>query len=295
MFKKYPKIHRLGKEETEGILDGLVTVTEKVDGASTSCWLEDGVLKLASRNQEITEGFNGFIEYAKNHEGINKYLSEYPNHRLYGEWLIKHSISYKETAYKQFYLFDILVDDKFVDQVDVALVAKYYNINYPQVFGTFQNPTEEKLMEFVGKTNLGDKGEGIVLKNIDFTNKFGDMCYAKIVTQEFKEANALIFGGNNKHSETYWEFFVVNKYCTLARVQKIMNKIQPEIDQRLDLKHIPRVINTCYHDLITEEAWEISQKVVSLDFKKLKNLACKKFTQIYKDILNDNTDRVTYA
>jgi len=31
MFKKYPKIHRLGKEETEGILEGTCYIQEKID------------------------------------------------------------------------------------------------------------------------------------------------------------------------------------------------------------------------------------------------------------------------
>lgn len=35
-FKPYFKIHRLGKEETEGILIGECHVEEKIDGANTS-------------------------------------------------------------------------------------------------------------------------------------------------------------------------------------------------------------------------------------------------------------------
>jgi hypothetical protein len=193
------------------------------------------------------------------------------------------------------YLFDIMeLDGTFWEQEKAEKIAKEFGLEYPQNFGTFINPTEEELTEFAGKTNLGDKGEGVVIKNLDFVNQFGDMCYAKIVTQEFKEINALVFGGNNKHSETYWEIYVVNKYCTLARVQKIMNKIQPEINEKLNYQHIPRISNTCYHDLIAEESWEIQSKVVSLNFRTLRGLAMKKFTQIYKDILENNLDRVTY-
>lgn len=49
-FKTYPKIHRLGKEETDGMLDALekddiIVVQEKIDGANTSIWLDkDGVV-----------------------------------------------------------------------------------------------------------------------------------------------------------------------------------------------------------------------------------------------------------
>ena len=62
---------------------------------------------------------------------------------------------------------------------------------------------------------------------------------------------------------------------------------QPEIDERLDMKHTPRVANTAYHDLLTEEIWEIAGKVQALDFKKLRSVCTKKAIQIYNDILNN--------
>lgn len=298
MFIAYPKIHRLGKDETVGILNGICTIQEKIDGANVSIWTENGQIKCGSRTRELVgDNFNGFVEYVNNHRGIKELFNKYPSVRLYGEWLVKHTIQYNNLAYKQIYLFDIQHVNgtgNFWLQTEVEATAKAFGLNYPQIFGVFNNPTEEQLKEFVGKTNLGEKGEGIVIKNIDFMNQFGDPCYAKIVTQDFKENNALTFGGNNKHSDTYWEMYVVNKYCTLARVQKIINKLQPEINEKLDFKHIPRICQTAYHDLITEEIWEIQEKVVALDFKKLKILASKKLAQIYKDILTNNTDRVTY-
>lgn len=285
MFVAYPKIHRLGVEENEGILDKEVFVQEKVDGANTSIWFEDGELKMGSRTRELTDGFNGFCEYVRNHEGIRKFFERYPNNRMYGEWLVRHTIAYNETAYRQFYLFDVQTPSgEYWTTREVELVAYEYGIRYPVIFVSGKL-TEEEIREHVGKTALGEKGEGVVIKRAGFVNKFGEHAYAKIVTQEFKEDNALVFGGNNKHSETYWEMFVVNKYCTLPRVQKVMNKLQPIIEERLDYKHTPRIAGTCYHDMITEEAWEIANKVPMLNYRELKKLAHKKFIQIYHDLL----------
>lgn len=293
-FKTYPKIHRLGKEETDGLLDGdeeslFVVVQEKIDGANTSIWLdEDGVVQCGSRTRQlpVTESFNGFVEWARNQENVISYLTENPNNILYGEWLIRHTISYNETSYKKWYLFDIYdtVHKQFIPSIDVALIAEKYGFNIPAVFAK-GFLTEEQIREHVGKSVIGEQGEGVVIKRYGFVNKFGDHCYAKIVTQKFQENNAITFGGNNKHSDTYQEMYFVNKYCTLARVEKIMNKIQPEIDRRLDLEHIPRISNTCYHDMITEEAWEIASTGKKVDFSQLKRLATKKFIQIYKDII----------
>lgn len=297
-FKAYPKIHRLGTEETEGILVGTCTIQEKVDGANVSIWKnEDGSLGMGSRTQDITGGsFNGFCEYVRAHEGINRLLDEFPHFRLYGEWLVRHSIAYNELSYKKFYLFDIYheitdvdgeVVGQFMAQDDVFPFTMNYDIDTPQVFATIEHPTIEQIMPYVGQSCLGPKGEGVVIKNPEFINKFGELRYAKIVTESFKEENALLFGGNNKHSESYFEVYCMNKYMTTARVQKVMNKIEPtlQIESKLGMIHTARIINTAYHDLITEEIWEIQKKCPTLNFKKLQVLCTRKAAKIYHELL----------
>lgn len=294
-FKKYPKIHRLGKEEVEGILDGVCHIEEKLDGANASIWIDKrGELTCGSRNRELSEGFNGFVDYVQSNTNIKKLLSDHPNYRLYGEWLVRHTISYDETAYSKFYLFDITEvkdgeeQEEFLTRDQVRALGQKYDIPMPCYHGELHRPTLDKLMEFVGKTELGSKGEGIVIKNHSFRDKFGNHNYAKIVTEEFKEDNAVTFGGNNKHSDTYWEVYITNKYMTLPRIQKVMNKIQPMVDKKLDYEHTPRVVNTAYHDMLTEEIWEFANKVGVVDFKALKRVASKKAQQIYKDILREH-------
>jgi thiol-disulfide isomerase/thioredoxin len=287
--RHYGKIHRLGKEETEGILEGLCHIQEKVDGANAQIWIEDGIIHTGSRTRDVSnESFNGLTEYARNHQGIIKLLTEYPNYRLYGEWLVRHTIQYNETVYKKFYLFDIYHNETecFLDAMDVFDTAKAYGIEAVPYYGGIENPTMEQLMEFVGKSEFGDRGEGIVVKNYDFMNVFGDFNFAKIVTPSFQEDNGIAFGGNNKHSDTYWEMYIVNKYMTLARIKKVMDKTQPLVDKALDMEHIPRIIGSAYHDMLTEEIWDITKKVPKVDFKALARLAQKKARQVYVDILN---------
>lgn len=294
LFRTYPKIHRLGKEETEGILDGPVTVQEKVDGANVSIWLrDDGSIAYGSRTRELgDDDFNGFGTYVKSKtkELLEWFNNFGTNTRLYGEWLVKHTITYPDEAYKEMYLYDIYLEtlDDYADQHDVKLSAEKLGFKYPQLFVYDEILTEEQIKEFVGKSFIGANGEGVIIKRLDFTNKWGNMVYAKLVHEHFKESNAIVFGGNNKHSETYWEMYVVNKYCTLSRVTKIMQKLQPEVDHKLDMAETPEMIGRCYYDLIMEEIWEIVTKVPALDFKKLKSLCGKKFRQIYHDVLNNS-------
>ena len=165
-FRRYQKIHRLGAEENEGILDsGRCYVQEKIDGANTQIWMKDGKLCIGSRNQELGDkSFNGFKQYVENHEGIRAFFVTNPEYRLYGEWLVRHTIAYKETAYKKFYLFDVEVDDRLLTTPEVNDIARVFGIDTPELFMAKDCPTMEELKAFVGQTNLGEKGEGIVIK-----------------------------------------------------------------------------------------------------------------------------------
>jgi hypothetical protein len=302
-FQKYPKVHRLGKEEVEGILEGVVHVEEKIDGANASIWLDKrGEITCGSRNRELSEGFNGFVDWVQNSELLKIFFSENPELRLYGEWLVPHTIQYNEMAYKTFYLFDVTIVkdgeeiEDFADRKVVQMLANNYGFTTPHYYGSFINPSPDELLKLAGTSTIGAKGEGIVLKNQDFRDKFGNHNYAKIVTESFKEDNGITFGGNNKHSDSYWEMYIVNKYMTLPRIEKICNKLQSVIEEKLDMKHIPRVIQTAYHDMLTEEIWEIQDKVTGpIHFGVLKRIATRKARQIYSDKLQGFTsvaDRV---
>lgn len=292
-FRKYEKIYRLGKEETDGILQGTVNVTEKLDGANLSVWLgERGEIRVGSRNNDLTANgneFNGAVHYCNAHEGIRTLLAFHPTYRLYGEWLVRHTLAYNETAYKKFYLFDIFDhnEEKFLEQHTVQNLGTQYKIDTVPNIGEFNIPTLKELTKLVEgqKSVYGEKREGIVIRNPAFVNTFGDKCNAKIVSEGFMEDNGITFGGNNKYSEAYWEQYVSNKYITLERVQKIMNKIQPEVNKRLDMEHIPRITSTVYHDMLTEEAWEIAKNVKKLDYDVLKRICMKKAKQVFVDII----------
>lgn len=290
-YKTYPKIHRLGKEETDNILDWELIVQEKVDGANVSIFWHEGEVRCGTRTRMLPKdkSFRGFQEAVNANSKIADFLKENNDLILYGEWLVKHTITYPDEAYEKIYLFDVYstILDEWYDQESVQEIAENLELQYPHIFATGKL-TAEEINEFVGKSAIAPAGEGVVLKAKDFVNKFGDHCYAKVVHQKFKEFNAIVFGGNNKHSDTYWEMYVVNKYCTTGRVQKIIQKLQSQTDERLDLKHTSQVAGTCYHDMITEEIWEITKKVPALDFKKLRNLCQRKFIQIYHDILNNS-------
>ena len=289
-FRKYEKIHRLGQEETDGILRGTCFLQEKIDGANTSIWLDNKGVQCGSRNRHLVDDdFNGFVTYARDHAGIRSFLEANKSARLYGEWLVKHTIQYNHTFYRKFYLFDVHVFGDYLPPQVVLEIAIEYGIDCVPMIGMYDNPSIGQINEYVGKSQFGDRGEGVVIKNMDFVNKFGDLVFAKIVCSDFKEKNLLTFNDNDRHSEFYNEMYFVNKYMTLSRVRKITEKLQPEINERLDMKHIPRICEAAYHDMLTEEIWEASKKIHSVNFKALKNIAHKKAKIIYLDILEETS------
>ena len=287
MFRKYEKIIRLGKDETVGILDGTCYIQEKIDGANASVWLEDGEIQCGSRNRHLVDDdFNGFVTYAKEHPGIIAYLKNNPTCRLYGEWLVKHTISYNEDAYKKFYLFDVHNGDEFLHASVVAKIANDYGISTPRTHAVMESPSVDEVKKYLEVSYLGVKAEGVVIKNHLFINSFGDKVYGKIVTDQFREDASIKFGGNDKHADSYWEIYVMQKYVTTARVKKVCDKLQPMVNERLDMKHIPRINEMVWHDLLQEEIYEISKKAVSLDFKTCKRLCAKKTKELYVELLN---------
>lgn len=256
-FKKYPKIQALHKEECDGILFGTCYIQEKVDGANASIWLgDDNEIHYGSRSRDLfldKDNFNGFGTWIENNkENLGAFFTEHPNLRLYGEWLVRHTIGYNELSYKKFYLFDI-EDEQ----------GKMYDIKYVQTIGEQYNIP-------------------------NFVNKFGDPQHGKYVTQEFKEDNAVTFGGNNRSSETYEEMYYVNQFMTLARVTKIFHKLESS-EGRLEMKHIPQIMGMCYHDLITEEAWVIAKEMGKshklFNFKAFQDLCNKKSKSIFIELL----------
>ena len=262
MHIKYPKIRRIGTEETEGILAGVCIVQEKIDGANASVRLEDGQLCIGSRTQILRDAtgiknpFGWLVDYVLNHEGIKTYLEKNPTHRLFWEWLSQHTVRYSPEHYSKFWLYDILIagDEEspmFIDPVDVNKIAFDYKIETPTIYAVMDRPTIDQLREYMNKPNLWDKQEGIVIKNTSFINKFGRPQYAKMVNESFKEENKIIFGNSSKHDELEERWAL--KYTTPWRFIKLVHKIEQDKQEKFWTKHISEMMGRIQYDIITEE------------------------------------------
>lgn len=261
MFRKYPKIYSLDKQECDGILNGTVLIEEKIDGAQASIWLEEDGIHCGSRNHDVTnDSFRGFTQYVKESKAINRYLLGHKNHTLYGEWLVPHTLGYDLESYNKFYLYEIFC----------RKTGKIFNSSELDEEGIFKvpffvmldDPNLEDIKNFVGQSKLGKTGEGVVLKNYEFINKFGNHCHAKIVVDRFKEITRI----KSVAIPGSIEGECCRLYANPARVQKILHKISDENMHPIAYK--ARVIDTLYHDILTEEITAISKKASApFDFR----------------------------
>jgi hypothetical protein len=282
-FRKYMHIEKFGTDEVEGIELGKVYVFPKIDGTNASVWL-DTVYTAGSRTRELTPDKDnaGFYNWAIDQDNIKRFLDDHSNMRLFGEWMVPHSLkTYRDDAWRRFYVFDVTEETdegyRYLPYDEYKPLMEEYGIDYIPPISIIDSPSTDQLMwqlkqnVFLIEDGKG-VGEGIVLKNYDFVNKYGRTTWAKIVTSEFKEKHSRTMGPPEMKGERVVERDIAEKYVTKALCEKVYAKILNEDGWRSE--YIPRLLNTVYYDLIREESWTFIKefKRPTIDYKKLFNL-----------------------
>lgn len=288
-FRKYQHITRLGSTETKGITEGQCFIFPKIDGTNSSVWWNDG-LQAGSRNRHLTldNDNGGFLAAMLEHRGVIECLGN-RNWRLYGEWLIPHTLKiYSEDAWRKFYVFDVMdQDDQYIPYEEYREVLSGFDIEYIPVIVTIKNPTEERLVQYLDDTYFlirdGEgAGEGIVIKNYDFQNRFGRRTWAKIVRNEFKAKHTKEMGTREVNEKSQVEEKIVAEFLTASTVDKIHAKIVNETGG-FSSCDIPRLLGESYYDLVREELWDALKKFKQpiINFKIL-NRACCAYVKILR-------------
>lgn len=274
-FKKYQHLERFSTSEVLNIEIGTVYVFPKIDGTNASVWLDDNRdLACGSRTRTLSrEADNaGFLAWAEQQNNLIAYLKANPTHRLYGEWLVPHSLkTYRADAWRRFYVFDVAVD-KAADEVrhesdDTVRYLPYdtykplleaHGLDYINPIKVIKNGSYESFIHelnqncFLIEDGKGC-GEGVVLKNYDFRNKFGRQTWAKIVTSEFKEKHAKEMGAPIHAERKMVEEAIAGEYVTAALVEKVYAKIDNE--SGFTSRQIPQLLFTTYYDVVREDCW----------------------------------------
>lgn len=288
-FIRYQHVEKLGSVETEG----LISITEpcyvfpKIDGTNGSIWQEaDGSIHFGSRNREVSldNDNQGFMESLHNNAAIKSFFADHPGMRLYGEWLVPHTLkTYSDDAWRQFYVFDVCFQD---DDGDLAYVPydtyktwlDEHGIEYVPCMAVVERGTLEQFNHIAASNGYlmkeGEVGEGIVIKRYGFKNKYGRTVWAKIVRNDFKARHLKEMGPQEFKATKMVEESIVATFLTTGMIEKVYANIVNENDG-WSSKMIPRLLHTCYYDLIREECWNFvkANKNPTIDFGALQKFA----------------------
>lgn len=290
-FKKYQHLERFGTSEVEGIELGTCHIFPKLDGTNASLWVSEGVLCAGSRNRQLSLDSDnaGFYNWAIKQENIINFFKDFPEARLYGEWLVPHSLkTYRDSAWRNFYVFDVVFEDEYRMPYQYEPVLDRYGIKYIKATHVVKNPSYEMLISYAKSNTFliqdgKGAGEGIVIKNYAFKNKYGRQIWAKIVLNEFKEIHRKEMG-SSEHENKLIEELISEKYVTKSLCEKVKSKIENEKGD-WQSKYIPQLLNTVYYDLIREDSWNFTKefKNPTINFKTLQHFVFNK-TKEHLDI-----------
>ena len=289
-YRTYIHVERLGREEVEGILDGKCYVFPKLDGTNACVWADnDGNIHCGSRNREISvskdnAGFAQYVLSANDEIGIiRNWCIDHPNMVVFGEWLCPTKLGKNYINKKKFYVFDVLNKNEYNTEDDIQahygyvhyeVYSKWFE-DYPYViepFAVIDNPTVEQLNEIAENNhyNLPDNiiGEGIVIKNYVFRNKFNHYEVAKIVREEFK---------STKKEKTVippgeYELMFLEQCVTPVLIQKCKDKAVVACgSEKMNNKLIGMTMSLVWKDAVEEELYTFinKNKFAVIDFGSL--------------------------
>lgn len=259
-YKSYQHVDRLGRQDCEGVLDGKAYVQPKIDGTNCCIWIDDAKEHLCygSRSKQLSfeddnRDFCKTIDASKCKDGLLKYLKEHANYIIYGEWLVPHTLRYyKPDVWNKFYIFDVLCVDGYKE--DGAPYGHY--INYDEYSNELQSYLEEcddivqiipllAVLDDPSKEDIegllkqnkyllpedSDKiGEGIVIKNYDYRNKYGRAIWGKIVAEEFFGTKRKLRTKNHDVKSQQFEEKIANSYISEPVIRKEFAKVLEQLN-----------------------------------------------------------------
>lgn len=290
-FKKYIHIERFWVDEVLDIELWEVYIFPKIDWTNGSVWYNDWI-QAGSRNRQLTLDADNawFYDYALKSDKIKKYLDKHPTHRLYWEWLVPHSLrTYRDDAWNKFYIFDVAVNDEFLPYNIYKELLDEFELDYITPLAIIKNASEDDFLKVVNKNTFLIKDnawiwEWIVIKNYDYYNKMWNQIWAKIVTNEFKDAHKKEMWAKVDYG-TLVEEKIILKYCTKDFIDKEYAKLV-QAKWWWDKKYIFELFWRVFSEMIKEETWHIIKDFdyPKINFKTLNNLCIKQIKDLKKDL-----------
>jgi hypothetical protein len=299
VFRRYIDVENLGRSDVEGILDGEVSLFPKIDGMNAQMWYDGEIVRCGTRNKEVFEIDDKDARGLWKESRDNKYMAyflRFPHHRLYGEWLVKNEIWYKDCHFNQFYVFDVYDEDahKFLDYNQYKFDIDLAEIKYLPLIVNLNNTKKEVIAAIAGgkmaaylMSYENDVGEGVVIKNYKFKNKYGFVVWAKYVNDKPTKFYKTTYNASNNQQkplafEDKFEERVVKKFLDEKAVQKRVTALITQAQTVWKTEMIPQLLNLCWYDFISEEIFEVIDyfKEPVIDFRALRRAVAQRIKEI---------------
>lgn len=291
---KYVHLERFGTDEVDGINIGECYIFPKIDGTNASVWRDDDKMQCGSRNRVLSldDDNAGFMAWAVQQDNLHALIAEHPNLRFYGEWLVPHSLkTYRDDAWRKFYVFDVLdmLSGEFLHYDVYSEMLKLMNVDFIPCMTKAVNPTYEVLIgatqrnTYLLRENAG-VGEGVVIKQYGWKNRFARTTWAKLITNTFKDQHVKEMGGSLVNTKLIEEE-IADEFVSPHLVDKIISKIRNDQGQ-FSARHIPQLLGMAFHDLVSEEMWEAVKKHKSprIDFRTLNHCTIRRVKQLKPEL-----------
>lgn len=273
---KFPKIKYPNHERTDGLKDGEVVVTEKLDGANFRFSWDDGLV-IGTRNvtyelpdENLPNSFRHAEQYIRDRldEASQVWLNAFKSGMwtLYGESMHLHSLRYDDIDYTvpekgsphvaldsdtpNVVLFDAKEDGDWVDWDEFCEIIAGSPFEMTKIIE--RGDGHGLSYEVPEESMFGGPPEGIVARRADGAIR------AKKVTDDFKEKNAITFENPSKAQTDAGSF--VAAYITTARIQNVAHKLvdRGEYDRVcMDMMEGGQLPRRVVNDAMGEEGWDL--------------------------------------
>jgi len=268
-MRKFPKIRYPSDPETDGLHNGEVVVTEKLDGANFRFTWEGGDLVVGTRNhvydhddENLPKAFEHAVEYVKRQQG---WFDVFMAHEwvFFGEAMHLHSLDYDDIDWHNpakgsphvpldadqpnVVLFDAWhIRDGWADWDRFTELLDGSKFQHAPVLE--RGDPDELDFEVPEESMFGGPPEGIVARRVDGSVR------AKKVTDDFKETNSQAFNDPTKAQSDAAEF--VAAFVTPQRVKKQVDKFVDEGKyERARMEMMEDLPREVLKDVMAEEGW----------------------------------------
>ena len=286
-FSSYPKIYIVGHKLVDGIFDGVVEITEKVDGSQFSFANIGGKLVCRSKRTEIdlAQPPKLFAKAVKTATQLHEcgFLPLDVVFRAEAMMAPRHNvIRYDRAPFGGMVLFDVMVGlERYLRHDDIMAWGRELNIEVVPLIYSGEIGGLDQLNELLERNSFlgGAKVEGIVIKNYDKFGQDGKPLFAKLVSEQFKERHQNQIRGERPKSKIVDLF---TSYRTEARWQKAVQRLDEEGKLQGSPRDIPLLFKEVNRDVVDECSSDVALALFHIYKKEFLKTVTRGLAEWYK-------------